>query len=150
MSGTRTEIAAGALTVLAAAGFLAYAVQTAGRGGAGPGTYPLTASFRSAQGVGPGADVRLAGVRIGRVTEMALDPRSYRAELTFAIDAGIELPEDSAVSVASDGLLGGAFVEIEAGDSPFTLQPGAEILDTRGARSLLGLLSQGISAAADR
>jgi phospholipid/cholesterol/gamma-HCH transport system substrate-binding protein len=149
MAETPSEIAAGALTLLVAGGFFAYAAQTTGWTGGGAETYPLTASFRSAQGVSLGTDVRLAGVRIGTVTDVALDPETYRADVTFAIDDGIEVPEDSSVAVTAEGLLGGTFVEIVPGGSPFVLEPGAEIFDTQGALNLLGLLSRFVSAAAD-
>jgi phospholipid/cholesterol/gamma-HCH transport system substrate-binding protein len=149
MAETPAEIAVGAATLLVAGGFFVYAAQTTGWGG-GPGaTYPLTASFRSAQGVSVGTDVRLAGVQIGTVSGMRLNPETYRADMTFAIDADIDVPEDSSVAVSSEGLLGGNFVEIVPGGSPFALEPGGEIFDTQGALNLLGLLSQFISAASD-
>lgn len=149
MAESPAEVAVGALTLVVAGGFFAYAAQTTGWGGSAADSYPLTASFRSAQGVGPGTDVRLAGVRIGTVTGLELDRETYRADMTFAIDPTVDIPEDSAVAVASEGLLGGSFVEIVPGDSPFALEPGSEIVDTQGALSLLGLLSQVIAAAAD-
>ena len=43
-------------------------------------SYELTASFRSVDGITVGTDVRLAGVKVGRVTSMALNPETYRAE----------------------------------------------------------------------
>jgi len=147
MAENPTEIAVGALTLVVAGGFFAYAAQTTGWGGGGADTYPLTASFRSAQGVALGTDVRLAGVQIGTVTGMALNPETYRADMTFAIDHAVEIPEDSSVAVTSEGLLGGVYVEIVPGGSPFALDAGGEIADTQGALNLLGLLSQFISAA---
>lgn len=149
MAESPAEVAVGALTLIVAGGFFAYAAQTTGWGGAGADTYPLTASFRSAQGVALGTDVRLAGVQIGTVTGMQLNPETYRADMTFAIDAGVEIPEDSSVAVTSEGLLGGNYVEIVPGGSPFALDPGSEIIDTQGALNLLGLLSQFISAASN-
>ena len=147
MSENPAEIAVGGLTLAVAVGFFAYASQTTGFAGRGAETYPLTASFRSAEGIGLGTDVRLAGVRIGTVTGMELNRETFRADMVFAIDDGIEVPEDSSVAVAQEGLLGGNFVEIVPGGSPFALEPGGEIVDTQGALSLIGLLSQFINAA---
>ena len=65
MAESPTEIAAGGLTLVVAAGFFIYATGATGAWQGGGDTYPLVASFQSAQGVGPGTDVRLAGVRIG-------------------------------------------------------------------------------------
>lgn len=139
MTSHTGEVLVGGVVVAAAAGFLIYASQF---GGFVPqdGTYPLTASFRSAEGVTVGTDVRLAGVKIGTVTGLGLDPETYRANATFAIDETIELPDDTAATVASEGLLGGTFIEMLPGGSTFAFAPGDEILDTESAVSLISLM----------
>ncbi|WP_372885749.1 outer membrane lipid asymmetry maintenance protein MlaD [Shimia sp.] len=139
MSAVRTEIAVGAAVVAVAVGFLVYAGQMTGFASATAG-YPLTASFRSIEGVSVGTDVRLAGVKIGSVTDIALNPQTFRADTRFTILEGIDLPDDSAVVISSEGLLGGTFVEILPGGSPFNFEPGAEVEDTQGAVSLIGLM----------
>lgn len=139
MSETRAEIVTGAVVLAAALGFLVYAGQATGLSTSTDG-YPLTASFRSVEGVGVGTDVRLAGVKIGTVSDIELDPQTYRAETRFTIRNGIEIPDDSAVVVASEGLLGGTFIEIVPGGSPFYLAEGEEILDTQSSVSLISLL----------
>ena len=139
MSAVRTEIAVGAAVVAVAIGFLAYASSVADLGGGSDG-YELTASFRSIEGVSVGTDVRLAGVKIGSVTDISLNPQTFRADTDMTILDGIELPDDSAVVISSEGLLGGNFVEILPGGSPFNLEAGAEIEDTQSSVSLVGLL----------
>ena len=133
------EIAVGGLVLAGAIGFAVFAGQTAGLSGAGS-TYPLSASFRSLEGVAVGTDVRLAGVKIGSVTDVALDIETYRATTVFGISQGVEIPDDSAVVISSEGLLGGNFVEIMPGGSPFYFEPGDEVTDTQGAVSLISLL----------
>ncbi|WP_375176091.1 outer membrane lipid asymmetry maintenance protein MlaD [Pseudooceanicola sp.] len=139
MSHSTTEITVGAAVLALAVGFAVYAGQVAGVGGAGAG-YPLTASFRSAEGVGLGTDVRLAGVKVGTVTGIDLDPQTFRANTTFTVKDGVALPDDSSVVISSEGLLGGNFVEILPGGSPFNYEAGDEVLDTQGAVSLISLL----------
>ena len=141
MSENRAELLVGALVIAVAAGFLAYATSRAGviQGSDG---YSLVASFRSAEGVSVGTDVRLAGVKIGSITGLALNPQTFRADATLAIRSGVELPDDSSVLIASEGLLGGNFVEIQPGGSAFNFEPGAEIDNTQGAISLIELLSK--------
>lgn len=139
MAENRAEVIAGAAVLAVAAGFLFYAAQGAGIGPAG-GTYPLTASFRSAEGVQVGTDVRLAGVKVGTVTAMQLNPQTFFADLTIAVRQGIELPEDSTIAIASEGLLGGSFVELQPGGALETIPPGGEVLDTQGAVSVISLL----------
>jgi phospholipid/cholesterol/gamma-HCH transport system substrate-binding protein len=82
----------------------------------------------------------MAGVKIGTVTRMTLDPETFRALTTLTLDAAIPIPDDSSAVIASEGLLGGAFVEIVPGGSLSSLSEGAEIIDTQGAVSLLNLL----------
>ena len=72
--------------------------------------------------------MRLAGVRIGSVSSVELDPVTYRANTELLLSNNIEIPEDSAVVVSSEGLLGGSFVEIIPGGSPFALEQGGEIV----------------------
>ncbi|MGR3759726.1 outer membrane lipid asymmetry maintenance protein MlaD [Roseobacteraceae bacterium NS-SX3] len=139
MSHNTTEVLAGGIVLAAAAAFALYAGQVAGlsRGGEG---YELTASFRSLEGVTVGTDVRLAGVKIGTVTGVELNPETFRADTRFSVQNGIEVPDDSAVVISSEGLLGGNFVEVMPGGSPFALEPGDEVIDTQGAVSLISLL----------
>ena len=144
MSESKTEVVVGAAVLLAAAGFLFYAGQVTGFASSAAG-YPLTASFRSWEGVGVGTDVRLAGVKIGTVTSVSLNPDTFRADTVMTLRDGILLPDDTAVVIASEGLLGGNFVELMPGGSPFNLSPGDEIVDTQGAVSLISLLLKFVS-----
>ena len=139
MKENLSEVIVGAVVLVAAGAFLAYAGQATGfsRGG---DRVDLVASFRSVEGITPGSDVRMAGVKIGTVTALALDPESFRARTTLSLDADIPIPDDSSAVIASEGLLGGAFVEIRPGGALTVLAPGAEIIDTQGAVSLLDLL----------
>lgn len=136
----RIEIAVGAAVLAVAIGFLVYVSQATGLSAGREGGYPLTASFRSAEGVSVGTDVRLAGVKIGTVTALRLNRETFRADTEFLVQNGVEIPDDSAVVVSSEGLLGGNYVEILPGGSPFNLAAGEEIIDTQGAVSLVSLL----------
>ncbi len=148
MASHTGEIITGGLVVAAAAGFLVYANQFSGLASTGS-SYPLTASFRSAEGITVGTDVRLAGVKVGSVTSMALDRQTFRAETTIAVDEGLELPDDTALVVSSEGLLGGNFLELLPGGSAFNYEPGAEILDTESSVSLIQLLLKFVSGGGD-
>lgn len=139
MSQNKTEVIVGGAVLALAIGFGVYAAQIAGVGGGGAG-YPLSASFRSADGVSLGTDVRMAGVKVGTVTGIDLDPQTFRAVTTFTVQNGIEVPDDSSVVISSEGLLGGNYVELLPGGSPFAYEAGDEVLDTQGAVSLVSLL----------
>lgn len=144
MAENTTQVLVGGAVLAAAVVFGVYTVQSAGLSLNREG-YPLTASFRSLEGVSVGTDVRLAGVKVGTVTGIELNPETYRAETTVTIRDGIAIPDDSAIIVASEGLLGGNYVEISPGGSLFFYEPGSEILDTQGAVSLVSLLLKFVS-----
>ncbi len=139
MAESAAEVLTGAAVLTAAVGFLVFAGQSAGLSGTS-GSYELRASFRSVEGVSVGSDVRMSGVKVGTVTSLDLNTQTFFADATVALRDGIELPDDSAILVSSEGLLGGSFVEILPGGSPINLAPGEEILDTQGAVSVVSLL----------
>lgn len=139
------EVALGAAVLLMAAVFTVYTVQITGtRLATAPG-YELNASFRSAEGVRPGTEVRIGGVRVGTVTRMDLDAQTFRAGVAVSIERDLRLPDDSTIQVASEGLLGGTFVEILPGGSPFDLEPGGMFQDTQSAVSLVQLLLRAVT-----
>ncbi|AUC52362.1 MAG: outer membrane lipid asymmetry maintenance protein MlaD [Sagittula sp.] len=139
MSHSAGEVTLGAAVLAGALAFGVYTIQSTGYSLGGTG-YDLTASFRSIEGVTVGTDVRLAGVKVGTVTDIALNPTTYRADTVVTVEDGIQIPDDSAIIIASEGLLGGNYVEISPGGSPFFFAAGDEILDTQGSVSLLSLL----------
>jgi len=139
MRENKTEVVVGAAVLAAALGFLWFIVSATGFGSGTPGI-ELKANFRSAEGVSVGTDIRLAGVSVGTVSGLELNLDTYRAEATFAIDEGVAIPDDSAAVVASEGLLGGTFVELVPGGSFDFYSDGAVIRDTQSAVSLIQLL----------
>ena len=142
----RAELIAGAAVLAVAAGFL---VWSAGAGMMPRGSYPVVAAFPSIDGVEVGTDVRLAGVPIGRITAIRLNPETYYAEATISVPNNIALPVDSAALIQSDGLLGGGYVEIQPGGAIEMLPPGGEIEDVQGAVSLLSLMMKFADSQAD-
>ncbi len=144
MAVNKTEALVGGVVVAAAIGFLSYASNSVGYSASSDG-YPLIASFRSADGVSVGTDVRMAGVKVGTVTSLALDPESFRAALNLSVKSGLKVPDDSAVQISQEGLLGGTYVEIVPGGSEFTMEEGAEFLETQGSVSLISLLLKFVS-----
>ena len=144
MSNNPTEVMVGGFVLAGAIAFAVYAGQATGLSRGSDG-YDLRASFRSIEGVNVGTDVRLAGVKIGTVTGVELNPETYRADTTFSVNEGIEIPDDSAIVIASEGLLGGNFVEVVPGGSPFYFSPGDEMEDTQGSVSLISLLLRFVS-----
>ncbi len=148
MSEHTTEVLVGAGVLAAAIAFVVYAGQVSGYAGSSS-TYPLQASFRSMEGVAVGSDVRLAGVKVGTVSDVALNTETFRADTTVLLNSGVEIPDDSAIVISSEGLLGGNFVEIVPGGSPFFFEAGDTIEDTQGAVSLVSLLLKFVSGSSE-
>jgi phospholipid/cholesterol/gamma-HCH transport system substrate-binding protein len=137
-----TEVAAGGVVLLVALSFLVFAVTNSGRGGIAGPTVTLSAKFDRIDGLAPGADVRIAGVKVGSVTGQRIDPQTFLAVLTMRVDGSLRLPDDSSAEIASEGLLGGRFVAIVPGGSDRILPDGGQITITQSAISLESLLGR--------
>ncbi len=140
------EVATGAAVLVVAGGFLAYAVANSGRSAAGGG-YALHAQFNRIDGLALGADVRLAGVKVGTVTDEAIDPKTFLADIRFTVSDAIKLPRDSSAAVTSNGLLGGMYLSLVAGGDERTISPGGAITITQSAVNLEDLLGKFIFSA---
>jgi phospholipid/cholesterol/gamma-HCH transport system substrate-binding protein len=149
MSGTKAEIATGAAVLVLAAGFAFYAAKGTGLTGGSGATYPLHASFRAVDGISAGSEVRLAGLKVGTITSLELNPQTFFADAVIQVRDDIVLPVDSAILISSEGLLGGNFVEIMPGGAADNLAPGDEIEDTQGSVSLVSLLMKFVGAKTD-
>ena len=139
------EVLTGAVVLLVAAGFLAYAVANSGR--TAVSGYPLYARFEHIDGLGVGADVRLAGVKVGSVTEERIDPKSFLAVVGLSVRDDVKLPKDSAAVVTSESLLGGKYLSLQPGGDETILQPGQTITITQSSVSLEELLGKFIFSA---
>lgn len=148
MKQNLVETLIGAAVLLIALGFVAYGYAVSG-GQRGGDMYEVAAQFPRANGLSIGSDVRLAGIKIGAVRSLALNPDTYQAQLILLIRNEVRLPDDSSIKVTSDGLLGDAYLAIAPGGSPDYLAPGDEIAFTQGAVDLIGLVGQALFQSGD-
>ncbi len=134
MTKNLIETVMGAVVLLVAAIFLIFAYSHADldevKG------YSLSAKFTRVGGLHSGSDVRINGIRVGTVTAQNLDPQTYMADVYMNIQDTIHLPEDSQVSIVSDGLLGGNYIRIQPGRSTTTIPAGGVIAQTKDYRAL--------------
>jgi len=135
------ETGVGAVVLAAAASFLIYALSAGAVSGHGGG-YELKARFGQVGALAQGADVRVSGVKVGTVSSIVLDPKTFLAEVRLSVDPTIKLPSDSTAKITSDGLLGGSHVAIEPGGASDDLKAGGEIENTQGSVDLFGLVGQ--------
>jgi phospholipid/cholesterol/gamma-HCH transport system substrate-binding protein len=115
------ETVLGAVVILVAAMFLAFTLPYSNAGVQG---YDLYGDFRSIDGVKIGDEVRLAGVKVGTVTAMRLKPQDFGAVVTMRLQPETQISADSTLSIHTDGLLGGKYLEILVGGDPKNLKAG--------------------------
>ncbi len=108
----------------------------------GARSYQVQARFGSISGLKEGATVELAGVRIGTVSAIRLDPQSYQAIVEMSLVQGLELQEDSIASIRTAGIIGDRYVNIAPGGSDQRIPAGGEILETESAINLEELVSK--------
>ena len=139
------ETLTGAVVLLIAGGFLAYAVAHSGRArGAG---YPLMAQFDRIDGLAVGSDVKIGGVKVGTVNAERIDPKSFLAIVSFTVQDNIKLPKDTAAVITSESLLGGKYIALSPGGDAQDLKPGDTITVTQSSVSLEELLGKFIFSA---
>ena len=108
------EILTGAAVLLVAAGFLGFRCRAL-RPDRQRSGYKLHANFDHIDGLNIGADVRIAGVKVGNVTDMRVDPKTFLADVTMTENDKIRLPKDTSAEVTSESLLGGKFLNLSPG-----------------------------------
>lgn len=101
--------------------------------------YSISADFESASGLGPGAPVEIAGVRVGRVDDVQLT--GTRATVHLTIQNGIQIQEDAIASIQTKGLLGGPYLQISLGGSDRVIPPGGTLRETVSPIDLPGLMA---------
>jgi phospholipid/cholesterol/gamma-HCH transport system substrate-binding protein len=138
------EALIGLLVVLIAIWFGWYAFQRTG-GGRVSNAIQVNALFPNASGISPGTDVRVAGIKIGQVATVRLDPKTFQAEVSLAIDPNSKLPDDSSAAITSEGILGGTYMNLIPGGSSTPFKDGDTILDTQGSVDLMSMVGQFIN-----
>ena len=148
MRATRSlEIGTGLFVILGLAALVFLTTQLPSSGlrlsfGKAPG-YEVTAEFDNIGALKVGAPVRMAGVRIGDVTDIGFDNQSYRADVHLHIYPQFsEIPVDSYASIDTEGLLGGQYISISPGGLSTYLKNGSQILQTQSAIVLENLINK--------
>ena len=137
------ETLVGLFVLLGAAGLVFLALKAANLGSFSAGdTYTLTARFDNIGGLKARAPVRSAGVTVGRVSSIALDPKTYEGVVHMEMERKVQFPLDSSARILTSGLLGDQYVGLEAGADEKNLAAGGIIKQTQSAVVLESLISQ--------
>ena len=111
--------------------------------GSAADSFAVTADFENIGGLKPGSAVTLAGVRIGRVRSIEIDPTTFEARVTMRIgNDHNNIPKDSSASIFTAGLLGEQYVGLVPGGEDDTLKEGDAIKFTQSALVLENLIGQ--------
>lgn len=140
----KLELGVGAFILMGFACALALAfASTDARGRVGGESYALTARFSNLGELKVRAPVKVAGVKVGEVSDIRLDPERYDAIVTMQVArAAGALPADSSASIYTSGLLGERYVGLSPGGDPETLEDGGEIVMTQSAIVLEQLIGK--------
>ncbi len=142
MKKTSLEIVVGAFLL---AGFISFSWLAVKMGDINPfqnETYPVTARFTSISGLKEGSTIELAGVVVGKVSQIELDAGDYEAVVHLNIDKTIELTDDSIASIRTSGIIGDKFIKLTPGGSDIMLEAGDEIDETESSISIEELVSK--------
>ena len=147
MQRNMLETVMGAIVLLTAMAFVSLAYEAANiRGTDG---YEIEAEFGATGGLSVGDDVRIAGIKVGRISRQELDPVTYAARIVMSLDEQIQIPADSSARITATSLLGGNHLELLPGADEEMMQPGEVIYDTRDPVSLTDLLGKAVFSAAN-
>ena len=147
MQRNMLETVMGAIVLLTAVAFVSLAYEAANiRGTYG---YELEAEFGATGGLSVGDDVRISGIKVGRISRQELDPVTYAARIVMSLDERIRIPADSSARITAASLLGGNYLELIPGADEDMMQPGEVIYDTRDPVSLTDLLGKAVFSAAN-
>lgn len=142
MKRYNVEMAVGVFLV---AGFICFAYLSVKLGDVnlfGEQTYTVTARFGSVSGLKEGATVEMAGVAIGSVRQIVLDPKDYEAVVELAIEKQVRLQEDSIASIRTSGIIGDKYVDVSPGGLEDYIADGGRIVETESAINIEKLVSK--------
>src|SRR5579863_9518014 len=134
------ETLIGAVVVAVAVVFLAFAYFRTGSGSLSG--YELNARVPKADGLAVGTDVRLAGIKIGTVSDLTLDPKTYLVTVHMDIRDDIKLPTDSSILVTQAGFLGGQYLSITPGGDDKMMAAGSFFDNAQGSIDMMNLVGR--------
>jgi phospholipid/cholesterol/gamma-HCH transport system substrate-binding protein len=111
--------------------------------------YSVTAKFGNIAGLKPRARVAIAGVDVGKVSNIELDPETYEAVVTLTLVESVKLPLDTAASIYTSGLIGNNYISLLPGAEEEYLADGDEIIETQSGLVLEELVGKYLFSAGE-
>ena len=139
---SKLELVVGVFVLVGLAA-VAYLALRIGAGAlVGGDTYALEARFTNSGGLNPGSNVVVAGVPVGRIDAVRLNPADFSSVVRFSVRKDVKLPVDTIASIKTTGLIGDKFLALAPGAESEFLAPGALITDTESTVDLESLISR--------
>ena len=145
MHRSAIETVIGAVVLIVAAMFLYFTYSSGYQHADG---YQVTAKFNRIDGLALGSEVRLSGIKVGRVIGEKLDPDTYLAIVDLSVDRGIKLPVDTTAKITSDSLLGSYYIALEPGADDKLIPDGGQIVATQDPINIGDLIGRYIFGSA--
>ena len=130
----------GTIVLLFAIGFFTYSFKSS-KISSNVG-YDIFAKFDNADGITIGSDIKIAGIKIGSITEQNLDEKTSKAYLKMNISSAVKIPADSSAKIVSEGLLGAKYISISLGGDEEILKNGQELSFTQSSLNFEELLGK--------
>jgi phospholipid/cholesterol/gamma-HCH transport system substrate-binding protein len=142
MKPTKLELLAGLFVAIGIAAIAWLTIQLGAGALVGGDTYLIEARFTNTSGLSKGGNVVVAGVPVGRVESIRVDPADFTAIVSLRVLSHLKLPTDTIVSIKTTGLIGDKFIAIAPGADETYLKPGDRIVDTESSVDLESLIGK--------
>lgn len=146
MKANKLEFLVGLFVLLGLAAVAWLTVKVGAGSLLGGPTYVIEGRFTNAGGLNAGSSVVVAGVTVGRVEAIRMEPTDYSAIVTMRVMEGLKLPTDTMASIKTTGLIGDKFVALAPGADETYLGAGEQITMTESSvdiESLIGKMAFG-------
>lgn len=146
MKQNKLELLVGAFVLLGIAAVIYLTVKLGSGSIVGADNYQIEARFDNASGLNVGSSVHVAGVPVGRVESIKVDPKDFSAIVSLSVLSSLNLPADSMASIKTSGLIGDKFISLSPGAELESLKPGERITMTESSvdiESLIGKMAFG-------
>ena len=140
----KVEFASGIFLLLGIAALVWLATRATDYGqDIGKETYNISARFINVGDLRNRSPVKIAGVTVGMVESITLDPVTFEAVVHMSVSSRFnEIPSDTGASVLTSGVLGDRYIGLEPGGAPDMMTDGDEIFITQSALVLEQIISK--------
>ncbi len=104
--------------------------------------YTVVANFSKIGGLEHGADVRIAGLKVGSVLKTKLNQEDYTVDVYLDIHSDVLLPIDTIAAISDSGIMGEKYIRLEPGKARAFLNDKDRIKQTKNYKSLEDSVSE--------